>query len=286
MKKYCCTLLILLLLIGLVYSASSRDYSYYRQINAGKVQGTTDTPVRDARHFLQVGIALATAPLHFSRADWAKTGVFLATTALLFAIDKDVRHFSLSHQNSSNDHLFRLDRYHGNKYSLGLGFLLYGGGLVTRNRSIRETGLRSVEAFVYAGAVSSLVKGILGRRRPYGGDSQFVFKPFQLKDSFQALPSGHATVAFAVSTVLAKSVDSLPWKFFWYGAAAMVGAARVYHNQHWISDVFFGGVLGYSVANFVVNFPSDSPASGRDNIGQRISPYIAPGTFGIQLYLP
>lgn len=279
-------ILTLLLLAGFIYSTNGWDYRHHLPPNSRNSQSTAFNLADDGRHFLQVGIALLGSPVRFSQADWRRTGSFVGATILLFAIDKDVRHFALSHQNHFNDNLFQFDKYHGNRYSLGFALLLYGGGHLTKNHSFRKMGLYSIEAFLYAGAVSSLVKGILGRRRPYGGNSQLVFKPLQLKDSFQALPSGHTTVAFAVSTVMAKSVDSLPWKFFWYGAAGLVAASRVYHNQHWVSDVFLGGVIGYSVANFIVKFRPDSPDGKPGNLGNRISPYLAPGKIGIRLYFP
>ena len=61
-------------------------------------------------------------------------------------------------------------------------------------------------------------------------------------------------VAFAVSTVMADYSDNLFWKSFWYGGAGLVALSRVYHNQHWVSDVFLGGAIGFFVGNFINDY--------------------------------
>ena len=107
-------------------------------------------------------------------------------------------------------------------------------------------GLRATEAFVYSGIITAGLKVLIGRWRPYAGKDHLFFKPFQFNnDDYVSLPSGHTTVSFAVSTVLAKSMDNPYWKIFWYGSAGLVGVSRIYHNKHWLSDVFLGSVIGH-----------------------------------------
>jgi len=74
------------------------------------------------------------------------------------------------------------------------------------------------------------------------------------KGKYRSFPSGHTTGAFAFASVMAMSIDNVYWKTGWYGSAALVGMARIYHNVHWISDTFFAAAISYSVASYVVNF--------------------------------
>ena len=208
----------------------------------------------DTKDFLNVGKSLAVAPLHFHRNQWLALGGIVVSTGLLSQLDSPVNKFALDHQNSVNSLVFNADHFYGNGWTV-LGVMgLYGTGYLLKNEKLRLLGLHSAEAAGYAGSLTVALKILLGRRRPYGGNNPFYFKPFQIDNLYNSLPSGHTTVAFAVSTVLAKSCSNRFWKVFWYSAAALVAASRVYHNQHWVSDVFLGGAIGYSVGSFVVHF--------------------------------
>lgn len=88
--------------------------------------------------------------------------------------------------------------------------------------------------------------------------------------------------AFAVSTVMAKSLKNKLWKGFWYGSAGMVAASRVYHNAHWVSDVFLGGIIGYSFGAYVVDFDKKSKRHIFDKI---IQPWIGMNKVGLCVYI-
>jgi len=238
---------------------------------------------QDATHFAEVGFGLLAAPFMFDGRDWAQFGLVAGGTALIFAMDKNVKNFSLRNQNKLNDAIFDIDSYQGNHYSLFLAWGIYGYGALAGNSKIRKMGLHANEAFIYSGAITGIFKILIGRRRPYAGDSHLYFHPFQLtNDTYQALPSGHTTVSFAVSTALAKSVDNMYWKVFWYGTAGLVGASRVYHNKHWLSDVFLGAVIGYYVGDYVVGFDKNEKSQ---IFGKHIQPWFGVNAVGLRVYL-
>src|SRR3984957_14408365 len=63
-----------------------------------------------------------------------------------------------------------------------------------------------------------------------------------------SMPSGHTIVAFGIATVVARRYGNHRWvPYVSYGAAALVGFSRVTLSAHFISDVFLGGALGYSI---------------------------------------
>jgi membrane-associated phospholipid phosphatase len=95
---------------------------------------------------------------------------------------------------------------------------------------------------------------LLGRTRPFSSikDSQYEFTWLQSRGDTQSFPSGHTVVAFATSTILAEKIDTWWARVVLYGFAALTGYARLYNDQHWLSDVIFGAALGYGSAKYVL----------------------------------
>ena len=237
--------------------------------------------VTDAGSAFNVSIATFKQPFEFTKGDWLVVGAIAGGTALLFTVDKNIKNFSLSNQTSLNDKIFNFDSFYGNGYTALFTTGLYGVGLFSDNHEIRELGLHASEAFIISGLVTGILKVIIGRRRPYAGDDHLVFKPFQLTNNdYHSLPSGHTTVAFAVSTVVAHYLENVYWKIFWYGAAGMVGLSRIYNNQHWASDVFLGAAIGYFVGEFVVDFNAEKNS---ELSSIKISPIISFNKIGLNL---
>jgi membrane-associated phospholipid phosphatase len=60
-----------------------------------------------------------------------------------------------------------------------------------------------------------------------------------------SFPSGHTTTAFVVATFLASLYP--PARALFFGFAGGCGLSRVILQQHWLSDVYAGALLGYGV---------------------------------------
>jgi membrane-associated phospholipid phosphatase len=68
-----------------------------------------------------------------------------------------------------------------------------------------------------------------------------------------SFPSGHTIAAFSVATIVARRYANHRWiPYAAYGLAAVVGFSRVSLSAHFLSDVFMGAALGYSVSRFAV----------------------------------
>ena len=68
-----------------------------------------------------------------------------------------------------------------------------------------------------------------------------------------SFPSGHTVAAFSVATVIARRYGNHRWvPYAAYGLAAVVGFSRLSLSAHFLSDVFMGGALGYSISRFTV----------------------------------
>ncbi|MCB0281633.1 MAG: phosphatase PAP2 family protein [Calditrichae bacterium] len=166
-----------------------------------------------------------------------------------FFFDKTLQKLAQENQTKTLSKFADIDRYYGDKYVTGGALLgLYGMSYLLKNEKLKETSEKAILAAAVSGILISGLKEIFGRSRPYRKDGTLHFKPFSFKESRRSLPSGHAGVTFAISTIMANSMDNTYWKTFWYTSAISVGAARIYKNNHWFSDVVTGSVLGYFVA--------------------------------------
>ncbi|MEZ4872800.1 MAG: phosphatase PAP2 family protein [Bdellovibrionales bacterium] len=86
-----------------------------------------------------------------------------------------------------------------------------------------------LRTLIWTGASTVLLKGVLQRERPYGGE--------------HSMPSGHTSTIFATATSLTYSYG---WKaaLIAYPLALLTAVQRIDENKHWPSDVIAGAALG------------------------------------------
>lgn len=130
---------------------------------------------------------------------------------------------------------------------------LYGVGHLADRSDLRDLGLHSGQALVVAGASTLAVKMIAGRTRPHLTPSDphdFELGRGVLGDRFQSFPSAHTAAAFAAAASLARDLSrSHPEARVWinplfYGSATVAGISRIFHEEHWATDVLGGAVIG------------------------------------------
>ena len=136
---------------------------------------------------------------------------------------------------------------------------LYFTGTLRKDSKTQQTALLAVEAAADAEIPNLFLRNTTRRLRPadvpqHGNFSDTWFdsggNPLKAQGSF---PSGHTAAAFAVATVITRRYHTHRWvPFVAYGVAGAIGFSRVSLSAHFLSDVFFGGALGYSVGRFVV----------------------------------
>jgi membrane-associated phospholipid phosphatase len=179
-----------------------------------------------------------TSPFHLQPADakWLvpvsgiTTGLFVTDPASSYAMRLD------------NQHPLNLAADAGVGAALGMTGVAYFWGRMTHNEKMRETGVLATEAMVNAIGVDYALKGIAGRERPFPSDFQNIF--FHGGTSF---PSDHAAVTWAFASVVAQEYPHPLPEFGAYGLALGVSLARAAADQHFLSDVFVGGFLGYQI---------------------------------------
>ncbi|MBN2710629.1 MAG: phosphatase PAP2 family protein [Calditrichaceae bacterium] len=210
----------------------------------------------DIDHSWRAGIDLGKSIIQPSNKDLK---VFLfGSAAVIFSMllaDEAVKDYALENTSVFKDNLFKIDRYYGNYRYMGGGILLmYGSGYLLKDKHLKNMGLRTGQALIYNGFIGVVLKEISGRSRPFTNEGSFSYHPFAFQEQYRAFYSGHTSSAFAFSTVMAYEFDCWWWKTIWYGAAILVGGARIYHNQHWFSDAVAGALVGYAVGRFVANY--------------------------------
>ncbi len=191
---------------------------------------------------------------------WAKKNyiallIILVVYSSLFFADPIIRNWSLNHHNSIFDFIFNIGHLYGKLHLTFASFVvLYFGGILFRNYRVREWGWKILEAFIISGIIVTAVKSILGRWRPYTGHGNFAFYFFTFgPNDHLSLPSGDVAVAFAFSTIVAGFFDNKIWKIFWFGMAVITALGRIYHDQHWLTDVILASVISIFVGNVVNN---------------------------------
>jgi membrane-associated phospholipid phosphatase len=173
---------------------------------------------------------------------------------------------------------------HGSKFvsdvgsigTIAVGGATYLVGRFDSSPRVEELGVRTLESIAAGSAVGYVIKGVVGRARPYAvGDSL----PHDLHpgrgfhdDRYTSFPSGHAIAAFATASAMSQEI-----RYLWphsspviapalYTGATLVGLSRLYNDDHWASDVVAGAAVGTLAARVVVRYQRAHPGNAIDRI--------------------
>lgn len=189
---------------------------------------------------------------------WIPTAAILGATAGLVALDPTEAPYF---RHTSSYHGFN-NIFTGNATVIGTiaaPVSLYAIGLFRRDSKMQRTALLAGEAVADAEILTTVLKDATKRVRPAAipphgnfSDSWFESSGSLLRGN-GSFPSGHAIAAFSVATVVARRYGNHRWvPYVAYGMAALVGFSRLSLSAHFLSDVFVGGALGYSISRFSV----------------------------------
>ena len=200
-------------------------------------------------------LSLITSPLNWDSTDFFIYPSIVIGTYLFMIGDQPIRNW-ISHYGTAKEiPIMKFGTYYGQSTTTQLSALsVFSFGLLFDNKEAMQIGLEIYESYFIANNITSVLKRIFGRDRPYENNGPYHFDPFPSRNNpINSFPSGHSTLAFSLSSVLAAHTDKLWLKAIIFSPAVITAVSRVYHNVHWFSDVFMGGAVGYLVGNYLVS---------------------------------
>ncbi len=199
---------------------------------------------------LQDAAAYYTAPLRWNGRDWEYFGGALAAIAVAHHYDTQARTHYVGDSPSPLG-----PRASGEVTdALPAAALLvgtWGYATLIDNRAGKSEAWNMLESAGLSVASAYALKYVIRRQGP--DDTTDANRWFSGGSSF---PSEHATLAFAIGTVLAESGNpEYRWirRTIGYGIGFGTAYLRMKHNAHWLSDTVAGGALGMATAHFVMN---------------------------------
>lgn len=193
------------------------------------------------------------------------TGIGLVTAAVIAPIDDRVRTWARKPGQMETGSLARLGaifQHMGGPVPLAAAAGTWLGASVAGREELAAGGLIAAESIAAAMVAKGLLQRVVGRRRP--NDMPHDAWDFGLGRGFasrayRSFPSGHATNAFALAAAVNEELHHIgspadPWvSGALYGAASVTSFSRVLTDEHWLSDVIAGAVLGGVTAAIVAD---------------------------------
>jgi membrane-associated phospholipid phosphatase len=160
-----------------------------------------------------------------------------------------------------------------------IGGSMYTAGRLSNNTKLADLGLHGTEALIVGEITATALKMAIGRARPYvnGNPNDYRLGRGLKSGDYKSFPSGHSVAAFAAAAAVSSETSRWAPGTRWvigpvlYGGAALVGASRMYNNQHWASDVIVGAGIGTLAGLKVVRYHHSHP-------GNRIDRWLLAGS--------
>ena len=160
--------------------------------------------------------------------------------------------------------------------ALIIGTSMYAAGRLTREEHLAALGLHGTEALIIGEAIGGVMKGVIGRQRPYvtpqNSHSFGFLRGFGGGDPYRSFPSGHTLAAFAAAAAVTSETSGWWPATRWvigptlFTGAALTGASRMYDNRHWASDVIVGAGIGTFAGLKVVRYVNARPDNRLDKL--------------------
>ncbi|MCR8487307.1 MAG: phosphatase PAP2 family protein [Crenarchaeota archaeon] len=115
-------------------------------------------------------------------------------------------------------------------------------------RDILYLVLNSYAGWFIADRIVESLKNIVRRPRPYVLFNSI--EPLVKSDGF-SFPSGHSSAAWALALPFMMVINSHKVKFALVLFATLMSFSRVYCGVHFLSDVIFGGCIGYVISKSI-----------------------------------
>lgn len=222
----------------------------------------------------------------FTRGDLVWSGALVLTSVLMFQVDDDIDRWMQREHIQESDFIRRgaeIANLAKDDQVMLAGALLYLTGRIAKKRTLADIAWHSTEAVLLSSVFLTLVRGSLGRSRPYvTPDDPTNFDPFQGFKQFEyrSFPSIHASANFAVAAVISGEMKRRwPGRMRWvppllYTAATLPTVSRLYLRRHWMSDLVLGAFVGVLTGQKIEQYHHTHPGNKMDKffLGAKVGP--------------
>jgi membrane-associated phospholipid phosphatase len=223
----------------------------------------------------------------FTYRDIILAGAVTIGALLVRPLDEHVARLLRDSSTQSNEKLHKLATFVRTTAAPGsyiIGTSMYVTGRVAKNEHLAQLGLYGTESLIVGEIVGGVLKGFVGRQRPYvepQDPHSFGFlRGFGGGDQYHSFPSGHSLAAFAAAAAVSSQTSEWWPNTRWiigptlFSGAALVGLSRIYDNKHWATDVIVGAGLGTFAGLKVIRYHDIHSGTRFENwlIGGRIVP--------------
>jgi len=169
--------------------------------------------------------------------------ILLFQSLLLYSQNADIRmlrRFNLGRYEQL-DGTFSAISNTARPFSIAAPMLVYGIGLIEKDKNMRYKALMMGASFMVATGISTTLKYTIKRDRPYITYTDIEKISVGGSPSF---PSGHTSDAFSNATSLSLAFPKWYVIVPSYAYASAVGYSRMHLGVHYPSDVIAGAVIG------------------------------------------
>jgi membrane-associated phospholipid phosphatase len=223
-------------------------------------------PLKPVRKVLNRGVNdilnLVSIPFRWDSTDFIKVPILLLSTYSFMIEDNSIHDWVSNNGRAKKNFLMDFGTQYGQVSFTQLSSLaVLSYGLIFKNDDAAVMGLEIFESYFIANNITSIIKRTFGRKRPYENKGPYNFNFFPSRPNpVNSFPSGHVTLAFSLSSILAGHTDSIWLKSLFYSAAGITAISRVYYSYHWFSDVFMGSAIGFFVGNYLIEMHKSNSA--------------------------
>ena len=219
------------------------------------------------------------SPFQWSSKQWLVVGGVSLAGVIIYSQDEHIRNIFQRNQSQTADNFSKyfFEPLGRGLYSLPLLAGFYSYGAIVKDSRAKFVALTGLKAFLISAGFTQVIKQLTHRHRPYQNfppDSHIWDGPFS-NFEYTSFPSGHSAAIFSIATVIASEYNNSFWvPVISYSIASLASISRIYDDEHWASDVFFGAVLGYGIGKLIYN-----------NSGKRFAfyPISSAGNFGFSV---
>ena len=217
--------------------------------------------------------------------DLALLGIATASSVALVTLDTRIANFMTDSGFQARHPGFKTAAYRASHVTetvlILTGGAVWGMARLNDDRGTADVAFHTTEAVFSTAMVIQVVRGALGRGRPYvvddengekrnGDPREFKFLRGFTSYNYRSWPSMHAMANFAVASALSQEmrVRDTPHRQVLapalYAAAVMPSLARMYLDEHWTSDIAMGIFLGVFAGQKAVLYSHAHPDNAID----------------------